>query len=263
MNYQNVCLHVTELSARVANFIRNEFRSFDRSVVQEKGLNDLVSYVDKQAELQLVEGLTLILPEAGFIAEEGSSTKKGKQFNWIVDPLDGTTNFIHGLPVFAISIALVEDNQELRIGVVHEINRDECFYAFEGTNQAFCNGKPIQVSGENKLSKSLIATGFPYHEFDKMPQYLNVLNELMRTSHGLRRLGSAATDLAYVACGRFESFFEYNLSPWDVAAGAFIVQKAGGTVSDFKGGNDFIFGKEILAAGKTHQELLQTILKHF
>lgn len=241
-------------------FIREESKGFSQNKVEHKGFNDLVSYVDKQAEQQLVEGLSEILPEAGFVAEEGTSTKKGDVYNWIVDPLDGTTNFIHGLPVYSVSVAL-EKNDKIIAGIVYEINRDECFHAMEG-EKAYLNENIIGVSKDIKLSNSLIATGFPYYDFDKMDSYLSILKDLMQSSHGLRRMGSAAVDLAYVACGRFEGFFEYNLNAWDVAAGAFIVQQAGGKVSTFFDGNDYIYGREILAASLiVHQELLTVIEK--
>ena len=249
------------LAKDVGNFIRHESRSFDRSSIQLKGLNDLVSYVDKTAEARLVEGLSKLLPEAGFITEEGTASHRDEAYKWIVDPLDGTTNFVHGLPVYAISIALTFEG-EMVIGLVYELNRDECFYASSG-GPAYCNDEVIEVSKANHLSEALLATGFPYHDFHLVKKYLATLDSFMQGTHGLRRLGSAAVDLAYVACGRFEGFFEYNLKPWDVAAGAFIVQQAGGVVTDFKGGNDFVFGKEIVAANMVHAEMLKVIQQHW
>lgn len=245
------------LVLEVGDFIRQESKNFSTSDIEHKGFNDLVSYVDKSAEKQLVDGCSKILPQAGFIAEEGTSDKKGETYNWIIDPLDGTTNFTHGLPVYAISLALMQGD-EIILGIVYEINRDECFYAIRG-EKAFLNEKEISVSKAEHLKHSLLATGFPYYDFDQMNTYLQILNDFMQKTHGLRRMGSAAVDLAYVACGRFEGFFEYNLNAWDVAAGAFIVQQAGGTVTDFKGGNDYIFGKEIMAACSIHKEMLEVI----
>jgi len=245
------------LVLEVGDFIRQESKNFSTSNIEHKGFNDLVSYVDKSAEKQLVDGCTKILPQAGFIAEEGTSDKTGETYNWIIDPLDGTTNFTHGLPVYAISLALIQGD-EIILGIVYEINRDECFYAIRG-EKAFLNEKEISVSKAGHLKHSLLATGFPYYDFDQMNTYLQILNDFMQKTHGLRRMGSAAVDLAYVACGRFEGFFEYNLNAWDVAAGAFIVQQAGGTVTDFKGGNDYIFGREIMAACSIHEEMLEVI----
>ena len=251
---------VRPLIADTGSFILHELKNFNPERIEKKGLNDLVSYVDKQAEQKLVGGLKALLPEAGFITEEGTASTSG-QYQWIIDPLDGTTNFIHGLPIFAISVALTY-NQQVVLGVVHELNKDECFHAVKD-EPAYCNERTISVSDTSDLSEGLIATGFPYYDFDHLPQYLNMLNDFMTATHGLRRLGSAAVDLAYVGCGRFEGFFEYNLNAWDVAAGAFIVQQAGGMVTDFKGGNDFLFGREIVAANSVHHQMLQTINKHW
>ena len=189
-----------------------------------------------------------LLPESGFIAEEGTSDKKGEKYNWIIDPLDGTTNYIHGLSPWAVSIALQEDN-EMVIGVVYEVGLDECFYAWKNS-AAFLNGKEIRVSEINKVDNALLATGFPYHDYTKIENFMKTLDYFMRHSHGLRRLGSAATDLVYVACGRIEGFYEYGLNPWDVAAGAFIVERAGGQNSDFSGSDNYFFGEEIISSNK-------------
>lgn len=244
-DYKSIALQTVELAKSTGKFLRNELGNFSTSKVETKGLHDFVSYVDKEAEKSLVLGLKKILPEAGYIVEEGTETKRGDHFNWIVDPLDGTTNFIHGLSPFAISIALMEGN-EVVAGVVYEVSLDECFYAWKGST-AFLNGKQIKVSEAMAVKDSLIATGFPYYDYDRIQPMLKSLEYFMKNSHGIRRLGSAATDLAYVACGRFDAFYEYSLHAWDVAAGAFIVQRAGGKVSDFRKGTDYIFGAEIIA----------------
>ncbi|PRY89533.1 inositol monophosphatase family protein [Mongoliibacter ruber] len=261
MNDLSEILTKTIETAKTAGaFIRNESKTFDRSKTESKGLNDLVSYVDKEAEKIIVSRLKEILPEADFIAEEGTAVQSGKDYTWIIDPLDGTTNFIHGIPIFAVSIGL-KHHDELVLGVVYEVNFDECFYARKG-NGAFMNGKPIHVSKPATLSESLVVTGFPYSAFEKIDDYLKILRKLMETCHGLRRLGSAATDLCYVACGRAEGFFEYDLKPYDVAAGVVILSEAGGSVSDFSGGNDFLFGREILASNShIHPEFLTEIQK--
>lgn len=262
MDLKRICLNVCELSKKTGDFIRSEHTRFSKEQIQVKGKNDFVSYVDKTSEQQLVAGLSELLPEAGFIAEEGTSTKKGERYNWIIDPLDGTTNFIHGLPCFAISIALMRDDVVI-LGVVYEINLDECFYAWEGV-PAYLNDRPVEVSKVKPLSSSLLATGFPYYDYGRMDEYLDLFKYFMQHTHGLRRLGSAATDLAYVACGRFEGFYEYNLQPWDVAAGAFIVQQAGGKVTDFKGGNNYVFGKELVASnGLIADEFLSAVQTYF
>lgn len=258
MNLNSILQPTLDLIKETGAFIRREGKNFDRANIEHKGLNDLVSYVDKQAEQKLVDGLRKILPASGFITEEGTAQSNNEEFTWIIDPLDGTTNFLHSLPVFAVSVGLLQ-NQTLVIGVVYEVNQDELFWAIKGQG-AYCNGEKITVSPIETVAQSLIATGFPYHDFGMMQTYLGILDHFMRKSHGLRRMGSAAVDLVYTAIGRFEGFYEYNLKPWDVAGGALIVQEAGGTVTDFKGGSDFIFGKELIATnGKVHQEVLDII----
>ncbi|RYE06656.1 MAG: inositol monophosphatase [Sphingobacteriales bacterium] len=262
MNMEQVVNDTVGLARQVGDFIRQERKTFNTDKIEYKGLNDLVSYVDKKSEQLLVAGLEKILPEAGFITEEKTTTKIGERYNWIIDPLDGTTNFIHGLPVFSISIALKEYD-ELVAGVVYEINLDECFYAWKGA-PAYLNGNIIKVSSTPTLDKSLIATGFPYYDFGKQKDYIDLFADLMRNCHGLRRLGSAAVDLVYTACGRFEAFYEYNLNAWDVAAGIVIVQQAGGQVINFKGGDECIDARELVATnGKITGELLEYIQKYF
>lgn len=259
---QKLCRDVCKLTKQVGMFIKSERLKFSTESVEIKGKNDFVSYVDKTSEQKLVEGLALLLPEAGFIAEEGTSSKKGEIYNWIIDPLDGTTNFIHGIPCFAISIALTKNNK-LVLGVIYEINLDECFYAWEGS-KAYLNEKEISVSKTQKLADSLIATGFPYYNYDRQDEYMELFKHFMKNTRGLRRLGSAATDLAYVACGRFDGFYEYSLRAWDVAAGAFIVQQAGGTVTDFQGNDNYIFGEEIVAGNKAcFDEFLGSVKTYF
>lgn len=262
MNLKYIASQVSNLALNTGEFVRNAASNFNRDSIEYKGLNDMVSYVDKETEVLLVDGLRKILPDAGIIAEEGTGQKTDNQeYAWVIDPVDGTTNYMHGVPVFAISIALMQ-NDKIVSGVVYEINRDECFSAWLGGG-AYLNEKPIKVSSANYLKDSLIATGFPYYDFDMMQNYLNILKELMQKSHGLRRLGAASVDLVYVACGRFEGFFEYNLKPWDVAAGTLIVQEAGGKVTDFKGGDDFIFGRELIAGCGMFSELEEVISRNW
>jgi len=246
MELQKILNQTIEITKNVGTFIKNEQNKISSENIETKGSNDFVTYVDKSAEKQLVNGLKKIIPEAGFITEEKTITIKGEIYNWIIDPLDGTTNYIHGLNPVAISIALQKNNETI-LGVVYEIFLDECFYAILN-QRAYLNGQKIKVTKTDKIEKSLIATGFPYYNYSKLPQFIETLSFFMKNSHGLRRLGSAATDLAYVACGRFEAFYEYSLNIWDVAAGAFIVQQAGGKISDFNGGNNYLYGREIIAA---------------
>ncbi|OIP83442.1 MAG: inositol monophosphatase [Porphyromonadaceae bacterium CG2_30_38_12] len=244
-SYQELTLQTIEIAKQAGRFMADERKSFDESKIEFKGAHDLVSYVDKASEKLIVNYLQQLLPESGFIAEEGTSAKHGEHFNWVIDPLDGTTNYIQGLPIYAVSIGLLHDDK-LVLGVVYEVGHDECFYAWKNGG-AFLNNKPIQVSKRSNIDDCLIATGFPYCDFSGMENYLKTLSWAMTSARGVRRLGSAATDLAYVACGRFDAFWEYDLKPWDVAAGAIIIQEAGGKVTDYTGGKNYIFGREILA----------------
>lgn len=252
---------VCDLAKKTGGFIRQERAHFSQDAVEVKSSNSFVSYVDKEAEKQLVTGLEKLLPQAGFIAEEGTKDTIGPVYNWIVDPLDGTTNFIHNIGCYAVSIAL-KKNDDIVLGVVYEVNQDECFYAWLGGG-AFLNGQPISVSPHTALEHTLIATGFPYYNYERAQAYLEFLGHLMHKTRGIRRLGSAATDLAYVAAGRFDAFYEYGLNAWDVAAGALLVQEAGGIISDFNGGQDYIFGAEIVATNKHLQSQFLSDLQSY
>jgi myo-inositol-1(or 4)-monophosphatase len=219
--------------------------------------------VDKTSEKKIKQKLTLLLPKAEIIAEESASEAElNTKYTWLIDPLDGTTNFVHGVPFYSVSIALACQN-EIVLGVVYEPNRNECFYSWKGA-PAFLNDNVIRISPTKKLAEALIGTGFPYSDFSVLPQYLNVFTYLLQHSRGIRRPGSAAVDLAYVACGRFDAFFEYGLHPWDVAAGAFLVQQAGGTAGTFNNTRNYIFGKEIIAANSfIFNELLTVFEKRY
>ena len=215
--------------------------------IEDKGLNQLVSFVDQQSEQMLVDQLGEMLPSSTFIGEEKAPNNRVlTEYTWIIDPLDGTTNFLHGLPVFSISIALMNHNEPI-LGVVYCPALKESFIALKNKG-AFLNGQRIEVAKNANLNDTLIATGFPYYQFEKVNEYLQVLSTFMRKTHGLRRMGSAAIDLAYTACGRFDAFFEMNLSPWDIAAGIVLVQEAGGICTDFSGNGDIIFKNEIVAS---------------
>lgn len=246
MDLEKICREVIGIARATGEFIRNEGLSFKSESVESKGLHNYVSYVDKKAEGMLVGELGRILPEAGFIAEEGTGKIRQGGLNWVIDPLDGTTNFIHGVPPYSISIALIS-GKIILLGVVYEITLNECFYSWEGA-PAYLDDTEISVSPARFVKDSLLATGFPYTDFEKLKPFMKTIEYFMENSHGLRRLGSAAVDLAYVACGRFEGFYEYGLNAWDIAAGAFLVMQAGGNVSDFEGNKDFLFGGDIIAS---------------
>jgi myo-inositol-1(or 4)-monophosphatase len=260
MNLKAIERSVIDICHEVGDFIYAEGSNFDASRIEQKnGFNNLVSYVDKEAERRLVSAFRKIYPQAGFITEEGTvEQSKTNEYNWIIDPLDGTTNYLHGLPIYAISVGLTRNDTPV-LGVVYHIVRKECFHAIVDDN-AYCNDHMIQVSSVPTLRESLLATGFPYYHFDKRDMYLDIIKEFLENTHGIRRLGSAAIDLAYVACGRLEGYFEYNLNAWDVAGGVVIVQQAGGVVTDFKGGNDYLFGGELCVGNKSmHPEMLDLV----
>lgn len=262
-NLQQLCQDTRRLCEAVGAFLCAELGRVQAEEIQTKQRNHLVSYVDQTAEQRLVEGLQILLPEASFLAEEGTVAHEARDWEWIIDPLDGTTNFLHGLPFFSISIAL-QYKQETVLGVVHEAVRQESFYSWKGAKGAYLNEQRVTVSPTPTLEDSLLATGFPYYDFEQQTAYMQVLGTLMQQTRGLRRFGSAALDLAYVSCGRFEGYFEYSLSPWDVAAGAFLVQQAGGRVSDFSGGGHYIHGREIVAGNAPlHHALLTLLQAHF
>ncbi|MFN8417467.1 MAG: inositol monophosphatase family protein [Cytophagaceae bacterium] len=257
---KHLCLQVTKIAREAGDFQLVELRKFDTSAIEYKGSNDLVSYVDKETEKIIISRLQQILPEAGFITEEGTIATEAKEYQWVIDPLDGTTNFLHQLPLFSISIAL-KHQSNIIIGVVYVPSINECFYAWQGGG-SWMNGETIAVSSNATLSTSLIATGFPYSLLGKGNAYFSIIQAFLEKTHGVRRLGSAAIDLCYVAAGRFEMYFEFNLKTWDVAAGIIIVQEAGGLVTNFTGeAEGVIEGREIVASNKVSHEACLEVIK--
>jgi myo-inositol-1(or 4)-monophosphatase len=262
IDYKEICLRMCDISKEAGAYIKQQGEVLKVEQVEEKGEHNYVTYVDKTAEEMLVNALKEILPDSGFITEEDTDSTEGARFNWIIDPLDGTTNFIHGVPLYCVSVALMED-KEIVAGVIYEVNLDECFYAWKD-GPAMLNDKVIKISQSRDFNTSLLATGFPYYDYGRMEAYLDVFREMMKSTAGLRRLGSAAADMAYVAAGRFEGFYEYGLHPWDVAAGIIIIKQAGGKVTDFSEGNDFLFGKELVCGNEyIHMNMLQIIKRYF
>ena len=237
---------VIELSKKVGEFIVEEFHNFDRNRIEYKEENDPVSYVDKTAEKMYVDRLSQLLPEAGFICEEGHGEKNENGYNWIIDPLDGTTNFVQGIPFFCSSIALMYE-QEVLLGVVTDFLHNNAYSAIKGKG-SFCNDKKLQLDKNRTSGQAVIATSFPGTFHPKLSEALDFIVEILPKIHGLRRLGAAALELSMVADGKLDAFFESGLKPWDVAAGSLIVQEAGGKVSDYQDDNKYIFGKQILAA---------------
>jgi len=258
MNYKDLCLQVQEIARETGKFIREEGKKIKVSDIEFKGITSLVTYVDKTAEARIVEAVKQLVPDSGFVAEEGTADSHNEKYTWIIDPLDGTTNFIHGIAPHSVSIALKEDDK-IVLGVVYEVKLNEMFYAWKDS-AAYLNGNKIRVSPNSKSEHALIATGFPYYDFDRVDAYIAAMKHLMKHTRGLRRLGSAAVDLSYVAAGRFDAFYEHALHAWDVAAGAFIIQQAGGKITDFNGGENWLFGGEIIAASNNYfDEFYQVI----
>jgi myo-inositol-1(or 4)-monophosphatase len=261
MDFKNLCFQVQEIARETGSFIREEGKKITVSDIEFKGVTSLVTYVDKTAEARIVTALKKLIPDSGFVAEEGTADSCNEKFTWIIDPLDGTTNFIHGIAPHSVSIALKE-NDKLVLGVVYEVKSDEMFYAWKDS-VAYLNGQEIKVSATSVSQNTLIATGFPYYDFDRVDDYIEAMKYLMKNTRGLRRLGSAAVDLAYGAAGRFDAFYEHALHAWDVAAGVFIIQQAGGKVTDFNGGENWLFGGEIIAAsGNFFDEFYSIINRH-
>lgn len=244
----------------VGAFQLQHWNKVDALAVNDKSLNQLVSFVDQQSEQMLVEALLMAVPGSTIIGEESASENRVlTEYTWVIDPLDGTTNFLHGLPVFSISVALLHQGIPV-VGIVDCPVLKERFTAIKGKG-ARLNGTLIYVSGNSNLKDSLLATGFPYHNFAEMQAYIDVLTYFMQNTRGLRRMGSAAIDLAYTACGRFDGFFELNLSPWDIAAGILLVTEAGGKVSTFDGKTEVVFENQILASSDGLYSEMMNVLR--
>jgi myo-inositol-1(or 4)-monophosphatase len=257
----NLIPHVRNAVLTTGEFIRREKKDFTRSKAEIKGVNDLVSYVDRTAEMMLSAAFENLIPGSGFINEEGGTTHADRENVWIIDPLDGTTNFVYGIPIFSISVAL-QHKGTIVLGMVYEVNRDELFEAGLGLG-AKLNSEPIHVSGSTNFAQCLVATGYPFQEFDRIDDYMEILKKFMSKTKGIRRLGSAAVDLAFTACGRFDGYFESNLNPWDVAAGSLLVTEAGGIVTDYRGGSDFVFGRSIVAGAPAIQAEMLSIVEGY
>lgn len=258
-------LNIALRAARKAGeLIERSFERRDLIEIQSKGTNDFVSEVDQKSEKEVIYHLKKAYPDHGFVGEEyGNSGNKDSDYQWIIDPLDGTTNFIHGVPHFAVSIACMFKGQ-LQHAIVYDPMKREEFMASRGKG-ATLNGRRIRVSDRKTLDGALIGTGIPFNGFalDHIDEYLNCMREIAGQTAGIRRPGSAALDLAYVAAGRFDGFWEMNLKAWDSAAGILLIKEAGGMVSDFRGGSDYLDSGNIVAApGKLFKPLLQIVGKH-
>ncbi len=251
-----------EAALRAGVVLKERFRKLCPSMIDEKAKNDFVTEADKKSE-EIIKGLIWShFSDHDILAEESLAVRNDSPFLWIIDPLDGTLNYIHSLPCFAVSIAL-EIEGELAVGLIYEPLKENIYSAIKGQG-AFKNGKRIHVSHSNTLNTSLIATGFPFRIKDIIDNYLKVFKELFMHATGIRRGGSACLDLAYTAEGIFGGFFECSLSPWDMAAGALLVKEAGGEVTDFNGGNQYLKTGNIIAGTKgVHQEMMHIIQNTF
>jgi myo-inositol-1(or 4)-monophosphatase len=256
-------LHVGGIAAREAgSYILEHAGSVREKDVTDKGKNDLVTQVDLEAQNRIIQRIKGEFPKHWYVAEEGGGNRpeflERDGFVWIIDPIDGTTNFTRGVPPYAVSIALQHDG-ELVMGIVLDVTRNEIFTAAIGLG-AHVNGEPLRVSRTDHLNESLVTTGFPYRVFDHVDEYLTSLKHFMRESRGVRRPGSASVDLAYVASGRFDGFFETGLEIWDVAAGIVLVREAGGRITDYFDGDGYALGGQIVASnGRVHDHMLHLL----
>ncbi|MDX1477960.1 MAG: inositol monophosphatase family protein [Saprospiraceae bacterium] len=255
---KEVCAEVAHIAGQAAAFIRSQVGQVVADQVESKERNSLVSYVDKKAEEILVNALTPLVPSPGFITEEDTVTNNHSEFTWIIDPLDGTTNFLQQIPIFSVSVALIHHHEAV-LGCVVDIMQDETYTAWRGGG-AWCNGKPIHVSQTSELSEAIIATGFPYHKPGALVSLVDVFQGFLARARGIRRLGSAALDLTYVACGKMDGFYETTLNAWDVAAGTILVREAGGIVSDFEGKGEFVSKQAIVASNALLHDTMLAIL---
>lgn len=259
LNLKQLTADVCRIATDAGHFLKEERKNFHRESVIEKGAHDYVSYVDKESEKRLVEALSALLPEAGFIAEEGSATYNNERYCWVIDPLDGTTNYIHDNAPYCVSIAL-RSREELLLGVIYEPCRDECYYAWKG-GRAWLNGEQIQVSDVKSVADAFLITELPYNHLSYKCTGLHLIDQLYGKVGGLRMNGSAAMALCYVAAGRFDGWLEAFIGKWDYAAGALIVLEAGGVVTDFYGSEHFIDGHHIIATNGHLHSLLQQLLQ--
>lgn len=256
-NLETITRLVCDIAREAGSYIKKERASFSVDKVERKHAHDYVSYVDKGSEQMLVKALRDLLPEAGFITEEGSAGHADEQYVWVVDPLDGTTNFIHNFAPYAVSIALCK-GRRIVVGVVYEVVADECFYAWQGGG-AWVDGQPLHV-GKSVLNDALICLQLPYNSDAYKPVITHLLQHFYGRVGSIRMLGSAAIALCYVAAGRLDAYAERYIGQWDYMAGSLIVMEAGGRVTNYAGEDCFMAGDSVVATnGIVHQDLLETL----
>ncbi len=255
---------MVKAARRASQIINRASHDIEHLKITTKQRSDYVTEVDKAAEAAIIEVLREAYPDYGILAEESGLSVgegEGQEYQWIIDPLDGTTNFIHGLPQYSVSIGLTYRGQ-LNQAVVYDVTRNEMFTASKGGG-AFLNERRIRVTKCLKLENALLGTGFPYRVFEHVDAYMGIFKELAQRASGIRRPGSAALDLAYVAAGRYDGFWEIGLSPWDIAAGSLLITEAGGLISDLSGGENHLkTGNVIAGTPKIFAQLLQVVDSH-
>ena len=256
-DFEKLTLAVCEIARQAGAYIKGEREKFSLESVERKHAHDYVSYVDKGSEQLIVAALKELLPDAGFITEEGLAGHGAEQLLWVVDPLDGTTNFIHQYAPYAVSIALLE-GKEILIGVVYEICADECFYAWKGGG-AYVDGKPLHVSSQ-KIQDALLCLQLPYNSDAYKPTIKRLIDAFYGNVGSIRMCGSAAMALCYVAAGRLDGYAEQYIGQWDYMAGSLIVMEAGGTVTDYAGSTDFTQGNSVVATNGIIQNDLQQVV---
>lgn len=250
---------IIKISREAGEIVREGFNN-NLKIEYKSNDSDLVTNIDKASEKLIADFIKKNFPSHGILAEEGGNIKNGSEYVWVIDPLDGTVNFAHGLPIFSISIGLQKNGKTIA-GVVYDVPRDT-LYSAESGGGAYANDKKISVSDNPNLAHSILVTGFPYNIRQNPYNALEKFVALTKASRGIRRLGSAAIDFCYVACGVFDGFWEVYLNPWDVCAGKLLVEEAGGLVTDFQGNQINIDSKQILASNsKVHQDIVDVLSK--
>ncbi len=254
-----ICDEVCRIAISAGKYLKEEQATFSRGKIEMKGVRNYVTYIDKEAEKRIVAGLSELLPEAGFLTEEETVQFEQKEYTWIIDPLDGTTNYVHSDTPYSVSIALMKD-KTIVLGVVYDPVAEE-LYSATGKENVRLNGQPVSVTSKNELQNAYIGFGIPYSLDSAGEKILqNALAQFRNCSFRIK--GSAAIEICYVACGRSDAYFHSALSPWDVAAGTFILNCAGGKCTDFSGGENYIFGRELVASnGKVHDAIMTNIIK--
>ena len=265
MNLDQLTNDVIKIAKNAGEYLNKQKQDFHPEDVIEKGKFDFVSYVDKNTEIMIIKQLSELLPSAGYITEEGQAEYNEEEYCWIIDPLDGTTNFIHDFAPYCVSIALRKGSTIL-IGVVYEVCRDECFYAWKGGG-AYLNGRAIFTSENTLMEKAFVGIGLPYNYKKYKPVAEHVISHLYGGCMGIRITGSAAANMCYVAAGRYDLWFEAYIKPWDFAAGALLVTEAGGIVSGFDNNPDFMASHHIIASSnhtlhKNVLEMLSGLIKY-